>query len=62
MPAIQAQFLSTALSATLLVIGIAALVLLAIGERRASEPIPYKLWRSRIMAGSNVGSLAIGCC
>ena len=61
MPAIQAQYLSTALSATLLVIGIAALVLLAIGERRASEPIlPYKLWRSRIMAGSNVGSLAIG--
>jgi MFS family permease len=45
----------------LLVIGAAALVLLAIGERRASEPIlPYKLWRSRIMAGSNVGSLAIG--
>jgi EmrB/QacA subfamily drug resistance transporter len=61
MPAIQAQYLSTALSATLLVVGVAALVLLAIGERRASEPIlPYKLWRSRIMAGSNVGSLAIG--
>ena len=61
MPAIQAQYLTGALSAALLVIGIAALVLLVIGERRASEPIlPYKLWRSRIMAGSNGGSLAMG--
>lgn len=61
MPLIQAQYLSTALSAALLAIGVAALVLLAIRERRASEPIlPYKLWRSRIMAASNAGSLAIG--
>jgi EmrB/QacA subfamily drug resistance transporter len=61
MPAIQAQYLSVALSSALLVIGIAALILLVIGERRASEPIlPYKLWRRRIMAASNCGSLAIG--
>lgn len=61
MPAIQAQYLNAATSAALLVIGVTALVLLAIGERRASEPIlPYKLWRSRIMAASNAGSLAIG--
>jgi len=61
MPAIQAQYINAATSAALLVIGVIALVLLAIGERRASEPIlPYKLWRSRIMAASNSGSLAIG--
>ena len=61
MPAIQAQYLNAALSIALLMIGIAALILLVIGERRAREPIlPYKLWRSRIMAGSNGGSLAIG--
>lgn len=61
MPAIQAQYLNATTSAALLVIGVMALVLLAIGERRASEPIlPYKLWRSRIMAASNAGSLAIG--
>ena len=61
MPAIQAQYLNGATTAALLVIGVVALVLLAIGERRASEPIlPYKLWRSRIMAASNSGSLAIG--
>ena len=61
MPAIEAQYLNTALSIMLFVIGIAALMLLVIGERRASEPIlPYKLWRSRIMASSNCGSLAIG--
>jgi EmrB/QacA subfamily drug resistance transporter len=61
MSAIQAQYLNAATTAALLVIGVVALVLLAIGERRASEPIlPYKLWRSRIMAASNAGSLAIG--
>ena len=61
MPAIQAQYLSSALSTALLAIGAAALVLLVMGERRASEPIlPYRLWRSRIMAGSNGGSLAMG--
>ncbi len=61
MPAIQAQYLNAATSAALLVVGVLALALLAIGERRASEPIlPYKLWRSRIMAASNAGSLAIG--
>jgi EmrB/QacA subfamily drug resistance transporter len=61
MPAIQAQYLNAATSTALLLIGVMALVLLAIGERRASEPIlPYKLWRSRITAASNAGSLAIG--
>ncbi len=61
MPAIQAQYLNAATIAALLVIGVMALVLLARGERRASEPIlPYKLWRSRIMAAANSGSLAIG--
>jgi EmrB/QacA subfamily drug resistance transporter len=61
MPAIQAQYLNATLSAASLAVGVVALALLVIGERRAREPIlPYKLWRSRIMAGSNCGSLAIG--
>lgn len=61
MPAIQARYLSAALSAASLAVGAIALLLLVIGERRAREPIlPYKLWRSRIMASSNCGSLAIG--
>jgi EmrB/QacA subfamily drug resistance transporter len=61
MPAIQAQYLSTATSAALLCTGILALLLLAIEERRTSEPIlPFKLWRRRIMAASNFGGLAVG--
>ena len=61
MPAIQAEYLTGAVSAGSLALGVVALALLVIGERRAREPIlPYKLWRSRIMAPSLCGSLAIG--
>lgn len=61
MPTIQAQYLSTTTSAVLLGAGVLALVLMAIEERRAAEPIlPLKLWRHRIMAASNFGGLAIG--
>jgi EmrB/QacA subfamily drug resistance transporter len=61
MPAIQAQYLSAAVSAALLGTGILALILLAIQERRAAEPIlPFKLWRRRVIAASNFGGLAIG--
>lgn len=61
MPAIQAQDLSIATSFALLGVGVAALVLLALEERRAREPIlPFKLWRRRIMAASNFGGLAVG--
>jgi EmrB/QacA subfamily drug resistance transporter len=61
MPVIQAQYLNATASVALLGVGIAALVLLAIQERRAREPIlPFKLWGRRIMAGSNLGGLTIG--
>jgi EmrB/QacA subfamily drug resistance transporter len=61
MLAVQAQNLSMAVSASLLVVGIVALVLLVMHERRVAEPIlPFRLWRSRIMAGGNFGSLTIG--
>lgn len=61
MPVIQAQDLPATVSAALLGIGIVALVLLAIEERRAREPIlPFKLWRRRVMAASNFGGLAVG--
>jgi EmrB/QacA subfamily drug resistance transporter len=61
MPVIQAQYLDATVSAALLGVGIVALVLLAIQERRAREPIlPFRLWRRRVMAGSNFGGLTIG--
>ena len=61
MPAIQAQYLNATISAALIGVGVIALVLLALEERRAREPIlPFKLWRRRIMAGSNFGGLAVG--
>ena len=45
----------------LLTIGLIALVLLFIQERRATEPIvPFQLWRDRIMAIGNIGSLVVG--
>ncbi len=40
--------------------GVAALGLLARHERRAPEPIvPYRLWRSRVVALANLGAFAI---
>lgn len=61
MPVIQAQDLPTTVSAALLGIGILALVLLTIEERRTREPIlPFKLWRRRVIASSNFGGLAVG--
>jgi EmrB/QacA subfamily drug resistance transporter len=53
--------LGAPISAMLLTIGLIALVLLFIQERRATEPIvPFQLWRDRIMAIGNIGSLIVG--
>ena len=61
MPVIQAQYLNATLSVALLGLGIVALVLLTAQQRRVREPIlPFKLWRRRVMAGSNFGGLTIG--
>ncbi len=61
MPAIQAQYLNATVSAALLGLGVVALILLAVEERRAREPIlPFRLWRRRIVAGGNFGGLAVG--
>jgi EmrB/QacA subfamily drug resistance transporter len=58
---VQAQNLSVPISAVLLGIGVLALALLAMQERRAHDPIvPFRLWRRRIMAVGNSGSLTIG--
>jgi EmrB/QacA subfamily drug resistance transporter len=61
MVVVQAQSLDRSVSAALLGTGVVALALLWVQERRAAEPIvPFRMWRSRIMAGGNFGSLAIG--
>jgi MFS family permease len=58
---IQLQNLSALVAVILLGVGVLALTLLAIQERRAQEPIlPFKLWRRRVMAGSNLGGLTVG--
>jgi EmrB/QacA subfamily drug resistance transporter len=45
------------LSAAVAAFGVAALVLLAVHERRAPEPIvPYRLWRNRVIALGNLGA------
>ena len=59
--AVQAGTLGAPISAMLLTIGLIALVLLFIQERRATEPIvPFQLWRNKIMAIGNIGSLVVG--
>lgn len=58
---VQANTLDAAVSVLLLLAGLILLVLLFFQERRAAEPIvPFQLWRSRIMAIGNIGSLVIG--
>ena len=59
--AVQAGTLGAPISAMLLTIGLIAPVLLFIQERRATEPIvPFQLWRDKIMAIGNIGSLVVG--
>ncbi len=58
---IQAQSLGAFAVTALLGIGVVALTLLAMQERRAQEPIvPFRLWRRRIMVGSSFGGLTVG--
>ena len=61
MTVVQAQNLSAPLAASLFGVGIVALLLLIVQERRAKEPIvPFQLWRQRIMAECSAGGLTIG--
>lgn len=61
MTVVQLQDLAPTVVATLLGVGIIALALFVVQERRAAEPIvPFRLWRRRIMAECNLGGLAIG--
>ena len=61
MTIVQAQNLSVPLAATLFGVGVLALLLLILHERRAKEPIvPFQLWRQRIVAECSVGGLTIG--
>ncbi|MGH7037556.1 MAG: MDR family MFS transporter [Stellaceae bacterium] len=54
---VQAQAFGASGVAALAVLGVAALVLLALHERRASEPIvPYRLWCNRLIALGNLGA------
>ncbi len=59
--AIQFENLSGRVVATLLVVGTLALTALILHELRVAEPIvPFKMWRNRIIAIGNFGSLTIG--
>ena len=58
---VQAQSLDPTVIAVLLVIGILALIMLVVNERRSREPIvPFRLLRNRIIAAGNLGGLSIG--
>jgi len=58
---VQAQSLAGWMIASLLGGGAVALVALFIQERRVKEPIvPFKLWRNRVIAVGNFGSLCLG--
>ncbi len=58
---VQAQTLEGWTIVSLLVGGAVALVALVIQERRVGEPIvPFRLWRSKVIALGNFGSLSLG--
>jgi EmrB/QacA subfamily drug resistance transporter len=61
MAVVQERSLGTARLTALLAGGAAALGLLVVNERRAAEPVvPFRMWRSRVMASGNAGSLVLG--
>jgi EmrB/QacA subfamily drug resistance transporter len=61
MVVVQVRSLDGTAAVALFTTGIVALGALVVQERRAAEPIvPFRMWRSRIMASGNSGSLAIG--
>jgi EmrB/QacA subfamily drug resistance transporter len=61
MAAVQATRLGLATLGTLTVTGVLALLVLAVHERRVSDPIvPFKLWRHRVLAIGNFGGVALG--
>jgi EmrB/QacA subfamily drug resistance transporter len=61
MAVVQARSLDAATLAALFAAGAAALALLVANERRAAEPVvPFRMWKSRVMASGNAGSLVLG--
>ncbi len=61
MAVVQARSLDKALVISLVTVGIVSLTLLVIHERRAVEPVvPFRMWRNRVMASGNIGSLILG--
>ena len=61
MALVQARSLDRLVVILLIAVGIGSLTLLLIHERRAVEPIvPFRMWRSRVMAGGNIGSFILG--
>ncbi len=58
---VQARSLDGAVLISLIAVGIVSLTLLLMHERRAVEPIvPFRMWRNRVMASGNIGSLILG--
>jgi MFS family permease len=61
MVVVQARSLEPPVVISLFAVGIVALALLVVCERRAAEPVvPFRMWRSRVMAIGNIGSLILG--
>lgn len=57
----QAVTLSSAMLMTTTLVFLLAAILLAVHETRIAEPmLPLELWRNRVIASSNVGSLVTG--
>lgn len=58
---VQGRTLHAVVWVSLVAAGFLALTLLIVQEQRAAEPIvPFRMWRSRIVLSSSMGSLVIG--
>jgi hypothetical protein len=58
---VQARGLGAGGIAAVAALAVAALALLAMHERRVPEPIvPFRLWRSRVIAAANLGTFGTG--
>jgi len=58
---VQAHGIEPPVAISLLAVGVVALALLVVCERRAAEPVvPFRMWNSRVMAIGNIGSLILG--
>jgi MFS family permease len=58
---VQASEFAAATIAPLVIVGVVALVLLVLHERRAAEPmLPIRLWRNRFIAVASLSGLTLG--